>query len=104
MHGWFSRKRLCTSVNALTIELAAITTSDPLDDLSVHTGTVVVVRVFTVVDEEAARGRLVLDDDVLAVTVVVEASIDVEVLEDEAEPHAEMPINQKGNNRRKRTL
>ncbi len=31
-----------------------------------------------------------LDDDVLAPTVVVEASIDVEVLEDEAEPHADI--------------
>ena len=88
----------------MAIELAAITTSDPLDDLSVHTGTVVVVRVFTVVDEEAARGRLVLDDDVITSMFVVEVTSEVVPLLADEELHAEMPINKKGSNRRKRTL
>ena len=104
MHGWSSRKRLSTSVNALTIELAAITTSDPLDDLSVHTGTVVVVCLFIEVDGKPTRGRLVFVNDVATSTVVGVAPIDVVELVDEEVPHAVMPISKTGNNRRKRTL
>jgi hypothetical protein len=64
-----------------------------LDDLSVHTGTVVVVGAFTVVDGETIRGRLVLElvDEVVASSVVVEAAIDVTVIDDEEEPQAVTP-------------
>ena len=104
MHGWFSRKRLCTSANAFTIELAAITTSDPLDDLFEHTGTVVVVCLFIEVDGKPTRGRLVLVNGVTTSTVVGVATIDVVELVDEEEPQDVMPISKRGNNGRRRTL
>ena len=85
------------------MELAAITTSDPLDDLSVHTGTVVVVCFFIEVDGKPTRGRLVFVNGVATSTVVGVAPIDGVVLDGEEGPHAEMPISKKGNNRRKRT-
>jgi len=86
------------------MELAAITTSDPLDDLSVHTGTVVVVCFFIEVDGKPTRGRLVLVNGETTSTVVGVVTIDVVELVDEEEPQAEMPISKRGKNRRIRTL
>ena len=60
----------------------------------------VVVRVFTVVDEEGARGRLVLVDDVITSMFVVEDAIDVVVIDDEEEPQAAMPSIMTSNNGR----
>jgi len=67
---------------------------------------VVVVCVFTVVDGETIRGRLVLElvDEVVASSVVVGAIMDVTVIDDEEEPQAATPSIMTGTNGRKRTF
>lgn len=84
----------------MTIELAAITTSDPLDDSSAHTGTVVVECVFTVVDGEPTRARLVLVDDVITSMFVVEVTSEAVPLLTDEELHAAMPSIMTSNNGR----